>query len=313
MILLKFKTKLFYCFVINLLFLFSCTVHSDSEVNALNSNFNQTTIGTGSFDFSYQSPTSGKVLKVYYHIPETRTNQSKVLLVFHGVNRNALDYRNALISKANQYNFILIVPEFSTTNFPGPNGYNYGNVYQDGENPTVNALNPESSWSFSIVEPLFDYVKSNLGNNNNFYYIFGHSAGAQFVHRLFMFKPQVRALKSVISAAGVYTFPNISINFPYGYNQSILLNSNKAQLYGKNVYLQVGSLDNNPNSSNLLHNVWADAQGLHRLERATNFFNFCQLDAQNLNLEFNWTFMVRPNATHDYISAGNHAAEILFN
>lgn len=307
------KKYLFPFFFIFLVLFNQCTIHKDSEINNINSNFNSSTIGTGSFDFTYSSNSFNKILKIYYHIPENRNNLSKIVFVFHGINRNAIEYRNALIAKANQYNFILIVPEFSEINFPTSNNYNYGNVYQNGESPSPTTLNPESNWTFSIIEPLFDYISSNLSNLNNDYYLLGHSAGAQFAHRFLMFKPQSRASKTIISAAGLYTFPNSNIIFPYGFGQSILSNSSKELLYKKDFFLQVGALDNNPNSSNLVNNTLADAQGLHRLERATNFYNFCQQDAQNLNVEFNWNFTIVPNLTHDFNQAVSKGADALFN
>ena len=147
----------------------SCTISKDDDTKPFNLDLNQTTTGTGSFDYNYQFGTVQKNLKIFYHIPVSRNSQTKIVFVFHGVNRNADEYRNALISKAEQYNFIVIAPQFSNADFPGINQYNFGNVYQDGENPSSSTLNPEGNWSFSIIEPLFDHIKSNLNNTNNFY------------------------------------------------------------------------------------------------------------------------------------------------
>ena len=209
-------------------------------------------------------------------------------------------------------NFIVIVPEFSEANFPGGDQYNLGNVYVDGDNPTANTLNPESEWAFSVIEPLFDYVKTQLGNTNNTYKIFGHSAGAQFAHRFLMFKPNNRAVKTVLSAAGWYTFPDLTIGFPYGFNNSILQNSSRDIFLSKIITVQIGENDNNPNASGLRRNEIVDMQGTNRLDRAVNFFDFCEQSAQALNIDFNWSFSLRPNANHDYTSAAQDAAIILF-
>ena len=72
-----------------------------------------------------------------------------------------------MISKANQYNFIVIVPEFSNTNFSGGDTYNLENVFIDGDNPSASTLNPEEAWTFSVIEPLIDYIKQNLNNNSS--------------------------------------------------------------------------------------------------------------------------------------------------
>jgi hypothetical protein len=301
-------------FTIALLLMFMLTAcdNGTDDTSEINPDFNESTTGTGIFEFDYTTESSSKALRVFYHIPVTKTPSTKIMMVFHGANRNASDYRNTLIAKSNEYNFIVIVPEFSEANFPGGDQYNLGNVYVDGDNPTANTLNPESEWAFSVIEPLFDYVKTQLGNTNNTYKIFGHSAGAQFAHRFLMFKPNNRAVKTVLSAAGWYTFPDLTIGFPYGFNNSILQNSSRDIFLSKIITVQIGENDNNPNASGLRRNEIVDMQGTNRLDRAVNFFDFCEQSAQALNIDFNWSFSLRPNANHDYTSAAQDAAIILF-
>ncbi|TPV34040.1 hypothetical protein FJ651_07730 [Paucihalobacter ruber] len=302
-------------FTIALLLMFMLTAcdNGTDDTSEINPNFNESTTGSGIFEFDYTTESSSKTLRVFYHIPVTKTPSTKIMMVFHGANRNASDYRNTLIAKSNEYNFIVIVPEFSEANFPGGDQYNLGNVYVDGDNPTANTLNPESEWTFSIIETLFDYVKTQLGNTNNTYKIFGHSAGAQFAHRFLMFKPNNRSQQTVISAAGWYTFPDLTVNFPYGFKNSMLQTSSREILFSKNVTVQIGENDNNPNAAGLRHNTTVDMQGINRLERAVNYYNFCVQSAQTLNVDFNWSFSLRPNADHDYTSAAQDAAVTLFN
>lgn len=295
-------------FLISIIF-FGCNSNESTNQNDLNS----ATTGSGFVLYNYSVANYSKTLRIFYYIPQNATSSTPILFAFHGVNRNADDYRNALISKSNALNFIVIAPEFSDQNFPTGDGYALGNVYVDGDNPTENSLNPESNWSLSIVEPIFDFFKTKLGNSSTSYKIFGHSAGAQFAHRFLMFKPNNRANKTVISAAGWYTFPDNSTPFPYGFKNSILENKSMKIFFSKNVIVQVGELDNNPNDSNLRHNIFADAQGLQRLERATNFYNFCKDQAENTIFDFNWTFHIQKNASHNFIVASENAAELLFN
>lgn len=295
------------------LFLFLLLVKCSNTNEIDDTTLNQLSRGGGFFLYNYNASNDDKTFRVYYHIPENVTSSSPILMVFHGVNRNAQDYRDAFINTANIKNVIVIAPEFSEQNFPNGDGYALGNVYVDGDNPSSTTLNLESQWSLSIVEPLFDYVKIQLQNTNNTYSIFGHSAGAQFTHRFLMFKPNNRARKSVISAAGWYTFPNITIPFPYGLKNSILDNSLTNSFYSKEIFIQVGALDNNPNDSNLRHNIYADVQGLHRLERAINYFYFCKQQAESNSFAFNWTQQIHENADHNYILASQNASNLLFN
>jgi len=127
-----------------------------------------------------------------------------------------------------------------------------------------------------------------------------------------MFKPNNRAVKTVLSAAGWYTFPDLTIGFPYGFNNSILQNSSRDIFLSKIITVQIGENDNNPNASGLRRNEIVDMQGTNRLDRAVNFFDFCEQSAQALNVDFNWSFSLRPNANHDYTSAAQDAAIILF-
>lgn len=226
-----------------LLFLNNCSSYNDIDDISID----EFSKGSGFFIYNYTAPNFSKSLRIFYHIPNKANALTPILIVFHGENRNAKEYRNAFVDASNAKNFIVIAPEFSDENFPQSDQYNLGNVYVNGDNPTSNSLNIESQWTFSIVEKLFDFIKSQLKNTTNFYNIFGHSAGAQFAHRFLMFKPNNRANQIVISAAGWYTFPDITIPFPYGLKNSILENSSLKNFFAKNVFVQVGELDNNPN------------------------------------------------------------------
>jgi pimeloyl-ACP methyl ester carboxylesterase len=233
--------------------------------------------------------------------------------VFHGNGRNAFDYRNAMVDKSEEYNVIVIVPQFSSQDFPGGDAYNLGNVFMDGDNPSEETLNPEEKWTFSIIDPLFNYFKDLIGNVNTTYDIFGHSAGAQFAHRFVMFKPEANFNKVIASAAGWYTVPNLTVSFPYGYSNSPLEFSSLTDLYQQELTILIGELDNDPNASGLRHNEFADAQGDDRLERAQYFYNFALEDSQQLGVTLNWRIEVNSGAGHNYIVAASKGADILYN
>jgi pimeloyl-ACP methyl ester carboxylesterase len=271
------------------------------------------TVGSGFFNYEVLIDSNPIIMKVFYHVPENVTTQSKVLFIFHGNDRNANDYRNAMISKSEQYNFIAITPEFSISNFPSGDQYNLGNVFTDGDNPSPSTLNDEANWTFSIIEPLFNEVKTKLNNESQTYSIFGHSAGAQFAHRLLSFKPQSRFDKIVASAAGWYTLPDNDISFPYGYGNSPLENYPLPHLFAQNMTVLVGSNDNDRNAAGLRHNPVVDMQGLNRFARAQNYFEQGLQLSNQLNTTFNWQLEVNTGADHDYVVASLYAADLLFN
>ena len=266
-------------------------------------------IGSGMFIFSYNNMD----IEVFYHVPPSYAASSRVVFALHGGSRDAEGVRNNMIQKSIDYNFILIAPKFSSSNFSLGDGYNLGNVYVDGDNPSTDTLNDENEWSFSIIEPLFDSVKSSLSIENEKYNLFGFSAGAQFVHRFIQFMPDARFNKVVAGAAGWYTVPNNSIPFPYGYQNSILISTNLNNLLSSDLHIQVGALDNNPNSAGLRHNEYADAQGLNRVTRAVHFFESGQNIADSNNYNFNWSLHIIQGAGHNLIPNAENACDLMFN
>ena len=266
-------------------------------------------VGSGMFIFSFNNMD----IEVFYHVPTSYTASSKVVFALHGGSRDAEGIRNNMIQKSIDYNFILIAPKFSSSNFSLGDGYNLGNVYVDGDNPSTNTLNDENEWSFSIIEPLFDSVKSSLSIEGEKYNLFGFSAGAQFVHRFIQFNPNARFNKVVAGAAGWYTVPNNSIPFPYGYQNSILISTNLNDLLSSDLHIQVGALDNNPNSAGLRHNEYADAQGLNRVTRAVHFFESGQNIADSNNFNFNWSLHIIQGVGHNLIPNAENACDLMFN
>ena len=297
-------------FILSILSSFtSCSDNSDNSINGPVI-LDEFVTGGGYFEFSdFQS----LIIKTYYHIPIYVTNNTPIVFVFHGAGRNAKDYRDAMIAKSNQFNFIVIVPEFSIANFPGGDGYNLGNVFVDGDNPSIGTLNPEEEWAFSVIEPLFDFIKQSLNNSTPKYHIFGHSAGGQFAHRFMMFKPNARFDKVLSSGSRWYTVSNMDINFPYGFKNSPLEDNSFENLFEKQLTIQIGGLDSDPNSSGLRHNQFVDVQGLNRLERANHFFDEALQLSQEYNLEFNWDLHINEEGTHNYLTASESAANLIFN
>ena len=234
-------------------------------------------------------------------------------MLLHGAGRNAREYRDAIVSKANEYNFIVIAPEFSTKNYPGGDGYNLGNVFLDGDNPTDNSLNTESEWAFSVINPLFNFIKNKTRNSSERYHMIGHSAGAQFAHRFVMFKPNTNINHVILSAAGWYTVPDFSVNFPYGFQKSPLENINLKNLFNVSISIQIGELDNNPNAPGLRKNQYTAIQGSNRFQRAYHFYNKSKSFADLNGHPFKWRIQTNEGLDHDFKAAIRIAADTIFN
>jgi hypothetical protein len=286
--------------------LISCAKDNPEIINSdlLNS-------GSNKLVYTY-SELPQKPINVHYNIPSGDRKNMPIIIVFHGEERNAMNYRNIWINASNQYGFMVFAPEFSNANFPGGSSYIIGNVYQDGNHPTPQTLNRESVWTFSIIEPLFDFIKTKTGTTVQTNDMFGHSGGGQFVHRFVLFKPNARFNKAIAANSGWFTVPDGVANYPYGIMNSPLSSITPNQYFTKQLYITVGELDNNGSDSSLRHNTVSDLQGLNRLDRANYFYSNSQSYAQKTNSEFNWKFHVVPNSGHDATKMSNDAVRRLF-
>ena len=304
-----------------LLLLFNCqdqetTFTPNEPIDNNNNNILLEDLGRGLFYQTFNE----KTIPIYYYIPNNVSSSTPVVFNIHGGGRDGESTRNMMESKADQYGFIIIVPEFSNINFPGGDGFNLGNVYIDGDNPTSQSLNDVSEWAFSIIEPIFDVFITNTNTNVDKYHLFGHSAGAQFVHRFILFNSNARYDKILTSAAGWFTILDNNIQFPYGLNNSILTqdpplsnNSYLIDILSKNHIIQVGTLDNDPDFPGLRHNEFADAQGLHRVDRAIHFYNQAQAFAQTNSLSFNWTLNIINGLSHNTSDSIEYGCDLIFN
>lgn len=271
-------------------------------------------LNSGSNKFVYVYPElPKKPMNVYYNIPSGDRKSMPIVIIFHGEERNADEYRNIWINASNQYGFMVFAPEFNNIDFPGGSSYIIGNVYQNGNFPTPQTLNTENVWTFSIIEPLFDFIKTKTGSNVLSYDLFGHSGGGQFVHRFVLFKPNARFKKAIAANSGWYTVPDGVANYPYGIMNSPLSSITPSNYFPKELYITVGALDNNSSDSSIRHNKDSDLQGLNRLERANYFYSKSQSYAQKTGSEFNWNFHIVPNSGHDATKMSNDAVNRLFN
>jgi poly(3-hydroxybutyrate) depolymerase len=268
--------------------------------------------GSNVATFLFEQGDSLRAIRLFYYVPKEAHESTPVVFVFHGVDRNAMQYRNALESRAANQNFILVAPEFSESNFPGSNPFQLGNVFVNGEAPTPGTLNPEEEWTFSIFPDLFQFVVDRTPSQVSNFHLLGHSAGGQFLHRLLLFKPNLPVARAVISAAGWYTLPTDTLDYPYGLGLAPVSVQNQRQFLETPITIQVGASDNDPNAPFLRRNVLADQQGTNRLERAIFFHSFAQSRAGALQSSFNWRLEVVPNLNHNYSPAIQVGADLLF-
>lgn len=257
----------------------------------------------GNFPFN----SGGHQLTVWYYRPATATADAPVVFVIHGVGRNAEEYLNDWIEFAARKNFLLVVPEFSKAEFPGEEAFNSGNLFDAAGRPQ-----PREQWSFSMIEPLFDALPGRLGTNRRDYLIYGHSAGAQFVHRFLYFVPGARATRAIAANAGWYMLPEFNTGFPYGLRGAPADEAALRLALARRLVVMLGESDTDPAHPSLRHTPEADAQGLYRFARGQYFFARAQAAAAGLRTTFNWTLVTVPGIDHSNKGMAPSAVRQLF-
>jgi hypothetical protein len=170
---------------------------------------------------------------------------------------------------------------------------------------------PEEEWSFSIIEPVFDFVVASIDGSQTSYDAFGHSAGSQFVHRFLTYKENLRADRLVAANAGWYTMPDETIDFPYGLKNSAAGIGNIARIVQKNLIVLLGEADTSRTNS-LRITPEADPQGLTRLERGHSYFEAGKKAAEDLKVPFKWEKEVTPGVGHSNGPMAEFAVKMLY-
>lgn len=265
-----------------------------------------------------------KPLRVYYYRPATVTANTPVWFILHGTSRNADDYRDYFAAKAAAQGAIVLAPEFTDSAWPGSRSYNLGNVSVSESNHTPR---DQYQWSFSKIEPLFDYLKNTLEPTVEVpeYFMFGHSAGAQFVHRFLQWTPEARVKLAISANAGWYTMAQYeNTSYPYSWPYSLsdvpdfVPSTSSYDAYpealldnylSRKMVVLLGEADTGIDDD-LRQSEEADAQGPHRLARGQFFFEQAQAEAASRGANFGWELQTVPGVGHSASQLSAPAAEI---
>ena len=160
------------------------------------------------------------------------TPDSPVIFALHGVNRNLAYTLQTWTPLADRLGFLLVVPSFDNRRFPGTFSYAQGGV--------TNGRLPRWS-SYNAILPIFAEVSRHYGVKRTGFRIYGHSAGAQFLHRFLYFHPEAPVERAVISMAGWYTLPDEDVRWPYGLGGTAIDQNTLKILTQHEIVIQVGT------------------------------------------------------------------------
>lgn len=231
-----------------------------------------------------------------------------IWFVMHGIKRNADYYVETAAPVAERYQALTIVIEFSRRYYPASEDYTLGITTRGRAGARAareGRYHKPDTYLYNEVERVFEAVRLTLNGNQRGYYLFGHSAGAQFTHRMLTFVPCARVLGAVAANAGWYTLPIVdnrkNFGMPYSLRGSPAEGIDLRALLSTPLILLLGTHDiKGPDADRNVRNKPATmAQGVHRLARGHHYFETAQSLARSLNAPFAWQLFLAPGAEHD--------------
>jgi poly(3-hydroxybutyrate) depolymerase len=220
--------------------------------------------------------------------------EGPLLVVFHGVVRNAENYRDFAIPMADRFGVVLVAPLLDEMRFPEEWYQRAGLLDAQGK------AAPRDAWMFNVVPAIVADARRREGRPTLPYYLIGHSAGAQFLVRLAAYQPG-DARRIVAGNAGSLLFPSREHGFGYGLGGLPPELSDDAMLqryFAAPLTLYLGTGDTTPRRRFDASEA-AMKQGPHRLARNRACFELAQAMARERGWAFNWRKVETPGIEHD--------------
>jgi pimeloyl-ACP methyl ester carboxylesterase len=242
-------------------------------------------------------------LLVWFYRPAGISADAPLIFAIHGSERNGSWVRDRWMQTARQYKAIVIAPEFSSA-FYDDIAFSLGG--------TVDAdyrVQPPEKWTFTLLESLFGYIQG-AGYRGEKFYLYGHSAGAQFVHRYVLHRPDSQLAKAVAANSGYYSLPDFAEKFPYGLGGSAVSETTLKTAFSKEFGVFLGANDTDPTDFDGIEAI--RQQGFNRLERGRTFYAAAKRSAQNLNTPLNWKLLTVQDEGHTDLKIIPLTAEYFF-
>lgn len=263
--------------------------------------------GSGAFHMDDGRGRLAAPLRVFFHRPDGFKPNGPIVIIIHGMGRTAARYRDRWVDSAERHGVLILAPEFTREHYPGSRQFNLGNMRErDG------TARPRSEWSFPVVDRVFHAAQEKFAARRARYHLFGHSAGAQFVHRLILFAPSPHLDRAIAANAGWYTLPVPQEAFPYGLGGMSVAPETLKQALGRRLTILLGTDDDDPNHRSLRRAAEAMGQGPHRLARGHHFFRTATRAARRLGVSFAWELREVPGVAHSGRLMSAAAARYLF-
>lgn len=253
-------------------------------------------------DFHAERP-----LTLHTYRPAGYTPDRPVVIVQHGVLRNGNEYRDFWIPAADKHQILIVAPTFSDAAWPRPESYNNGLAFDDAGQPQ-----PLDAWGYALIARIVADLRAAGITTEEQAYLYGHSAGGQFVHRLLSTQPHTAFKAATAGNPGWYTLPTFEHDFPEGLGGIGLDPEQLVQLLAYPLAILAGDQDIVTEDPNLPSEPAAKRQGAHRFARAHHYYARGQQEAARLGVPCNWTLHEVPGIGHDGRSMSAVCASLWF-
>ncbi len=235
-------------------------------------------------------------MTLYTHHP-AREAQG-LMLMCHGNSGNAEALRDFALPLSERLGLMIVAPLFDRKRFP-PVAYQRGHITDGRGRPR-----PPEQWATRLVPALVDWA---LDGRSLPYWLWGFSAGAQFLSRVAAFQP-LRAApeRIVIVSPSVHVQPLLGRwpsgeAAPYGLG-GVFHGEEEREVQRRYlerpVTLCVGAEDHEATDPTLGRNRAARRQGPDRLARAARTFDLGAMTALRLDCDFGWQLKIVPGVGH---------------
>lgn len=230
---------------------------------------------------------------VHLHRPAHYSAGSPILVAIHGRNRNGDEYRDYFARESEARGFLVVAPNFSEEHYPHPEAYNYGRMID-----AHGVLQPRERWIFARLEAVFHDVRRRAASTRERFFLFGHSAGSQLVHRMATFHWLDPIERAVAANAGSYTMPVRGVPFPFGLDGVPVSDDDLRKLFARPLIVLLGDADVDPNDAHLPREPEAMAQGPNRFTRGQRYFETARREARRLGVPLAWRLATAPGVAH---------------
>jgi hypothetical protein len=249
----------------------------------------------------------GNTLEAYTWRPDGLTADSPVLFFLHEHNEWFEGYLEDVYPVAERAGALLIAPAFTGPAYEDWNDFVLGvggiRAPWGGEYDPSDWRDPEG-YVYSEVEHLFEAVRGRMGLTACGYRLFGESAGAQFVERLLLLRPDARVERAVAARGDWYTLPSdggggdAALFWPYGLQGSPVTGEQVAGALGRGLVALVGDADDaTPDvDPHLSDSAEAMAQGASRIARAEALLAVAGEEASAMGVGLGWSLALAPGA-----------------